>query len=104
MEMTRERISFTFDLRDMVLLLQIGFSFVKAAVTCAILVRTSGFEPLSVTTVPMHLKPVTVSSFYHFTLVSLWMVVFIAEKIKLKCQVGPEICHVSYIIFVHDRL
>ena len=43
MEMTRERISFTFDSRDMLLSLQMGFSFVRAAVACAILERISGF-------------------------------------------------------------
>ncbi|MES9993104.1 MAG: hypothetical protein ABW098_14190, partial [Candidatus Thiodiazotropha sp.] len=32
MEMTRERISLTFDARDMLLSLNIGFSFVRAAV------------------------------------------------------------------------
>ena len=36
-EMTRERISFTFDPRDMLLSLQMGFSFVRAAVACAII-------------------------------------------------------------------
>ena len=51
MEMTRERISFTFDPRDMLLSLQMGFSFVRASVACAILERTSGLEPLSETTV-----------------------------------------------------
>ena len=44
MEMTRERTSFTFDPRDMLLTLQMGFSFVRAAVACAILERTSGLE------------------------------------------------------------
>ena len=34
MEMTRERISFTFNPRDMLLSLQMGFSFVRAAVAC----------------------------------------------------------------------
>ena len=36
MEITTERISFTFDPRDMLLSLQMGFSFVRAAVVCAI--------------------------------------------------------------------
>ena len=58
--MTRERISFTFDPRDMLLSLQMGFSFVRAAVACAILMRTSGLEPSSETTVPRYLKLVTV--------------------------------------------
>ena len=71
MEMARERISFTFDPRDMLLSLQIGFSFVRAAVACAILERTSGLEPSSETTAPRYLKLVTVPNFYHFTFISL---------------------------------
>ena len=59
MEMTRERISFTFDPRIMLLSLQMGFSFVRAAVTCAIHVRTSGLVPSSKTTTPRYLKLVT---------------------------------------------
>ena len=54
--MTRGRISFTFDPRDMFLLLQIGFSFVKAAVACSILETTSGLEPISETTALRYLK------------------------------------------------
>ena len=73
MEMTRERISFTFDPRDMLLSLQMGFSFVRAAVACAILERTSGLEPSSETTAPRYLKLVTVPSFCPFTFISLWM-------------------------------
>ena len=49
MEITKERISFTFDPRDMLLSLQMGFSFVRAAVECAILERTSDLEPSSET-------------------------------------------------------
>ena len=39
MEMTREHISFTFDPIDMLFSLQIGFSFIRAAVVWAILER-----------------------------------------------------------------
>ena len=63
MEMTKEPISFTFDPRDMLLSLQMGFSFVRAAVACAILERTSGLEPSSETTAPRYLKLVTVLNF-----------------------------------------
>ena len=73
MEMTRERISLTFDPRDMLLSLQLGFSFVRAAVACAILERTSGLEPSSETTAPRHLKLVTEPNFCSFTFISLWM-------------------------------
>ena len=73
MEMTRERISFTFDPRDMLLSLQMGFSFVRAAVACAILEITSGLEPSSETTAPRYLKLVTVPNFCPFTFISLWM-------------------------------
>ena len=71
MEMTRERISFTFDPKDMLLSLHMGFSFVRAAVACAILERTSGLEPSSETTAPMYLKLVTVPNFCPFTFISL---------------------------------
>ena len=37
MEMTRERIRFTFDSRDMLLSFQMGLSFVRAAVAFAVL-------------------------------------------------------------------
>ena len=71
--MTREHISFTFDPRDMLLSLKMGFSFVRAAVACAILERTSGLEPSSETTAPRYLKLVTVPNFCPFTFISLWM-------------------------------
>ena len=71
--MTREHISFTFDPRDMLLSLQMGFSFVRAAVACAILERTSGLEPSSETTAPRYLKLVTVPNFCPFIFISLWM-------------------------------
>ena len=56
MEMAREHISFTFDPRDMLLSLQIGFSFERAAVACAILKRTSGLVSSSETTALRYLK------------------------------------------------
>ena len=73
MEMTRESISFTFYPRDMLLSLQMGFSFVRAAVACAILETTSGLEPSSETTAPCYLKLVTVPNTCLFTSISLWM-------------------------------
>ena len=73
MEMPRKRISFTFDPRDMLLSLQMGFSFVRTAVACAILERTSGLEPSSETTAPRYLKLVTVPNFCPITFISLWM-------------------------------
>ena len=73
MEMTRERISFTFDPRDMLLSLQMGFSFVRAAVAYAVLERTSGLEPSSETTAQRYLKLVTVPNFCPFTFIFLWM-------------------------------
>ena len=56
MEMTGERIGFTFDPRDMLLCLQIGFSFVRAAMACAILGRISGLKPSSESIAPRYLK------------------------------------------------
>ena len=71
--MTRERISVTFDPRDMLLSLKMGFSFVRAAVDCSILERTSGLEPSSETTALRYLKPVTVPYLCPFTFIYLWM-------------------------------
>ena len=50
-----------------------GFSFVRAAVACAILERTSGLEPSSETTASRYLKLLTVPNFCPFTVISLWM-------------------------------
>ena len=52
MNLTRQRFSFNFNPRDMLLSLQINFSLVSAAVACAIHERTSGFKPSSETTAP----------------------------------------------------
>ena len=68
MEMSRERISFTFEPRDMLLSLQMSFSFVTAAVAYAILERIAGLEPSSETIAPRSLKLVTVPSFCPFYL------------------------------------
>ena len=71
--MTRERIRYTFDPRDLLLSLQTGFSFVRQAGTCAIFERTSGKEPSSERTAPWYLKLVTVPRFSLFNFIRLWM-------------------------------
>ena len=73
MDMTRERISFNFDPRDLLLSVCVDFSFARAAVACAIFERTSSFEPSSEAIVPRYLKLVPVRSFSPLTLISLWM-------------------------------
>ena len=55
----------------MLLSLQMGFSFVRAAVACAILERTSGLELSYETTAPRYLKLVTVPNFSPFAFISL---------------------------------
>ena len=70
MDVTRERISRNLDLREILMSFQTGFSLVNAAVVCAILESISGLEPLSVITEPRYLRPVTISSFCPFTLIS----------------------------------
>ena len=62
MDVTRERISRILELRarKIHLSIQTGFSFVNAAVACAILESISGLEPSSVITEPRYLKLVTV--------------------------------------------
>ena len=71
MDVSRERISCILELREILLSIQTGFSFVNTAVVCAILESISGFEPSSVITEPRYLKLVTVSSFCLFALISV---------------------------------
>ena len=69
-DVTRERISFILELREILLSFQTGCNLVNAAVlVCAILDSTSGLEPSSVITEYRYLKPVTVLSFCSFTLI-----------------------------------
>ena len=58
--------------RDMLISLQMGVSFVRAAVAYAILERTSDSEPSSEATAPRYLKFVTAPNFCPFTVISLW--------------------------------
>ena len=71
MDVTRERISRIFELREILVSIQTGFSLVNAAVVFAVLESISGLEPSSVITEPRYLKLVTVSSFCPFTLISV---------------------------------
>ena len=70
--LTRERISHTLELREILLSFQTGFKLVNTAVVCAILESVSGLEPLSISVItePRYLKLVTVLSFCPFTLIS----------------------------------
>ena len=72
-EMRRERISFIFDLRGVLLSLRMGISFVNPAVACEILMITSGLEPSSKTTNPRYLRLLIGPNFRPFTFSSLWM-------------------------------
>ena len=62
MEMTRERIRSTFDLRYAAISPN-WLPLVRAAVACSILERTPDFEPSCTTTSPKYLKLATVPSF-----------------------------------------
>ena len=73
MDVTRERISRILELKKILVSFQTGFNLVCAVVVCAILESLSGLEPSSVRTEPRSLKPVTVSSFCPFTLISVLM-------------------------------
>ena len=82
MDLTRERISHIFALRETLLSIQTSLSFVDAAVVCAILESISGLEPSSVINEPRYLKLVIVSSFCPFTLTSVLMhVVFFVTSL-----------------------
>ena len=58
MVVTRERISRSLEVREILLSIQTGFSLVNAAVVCA--ESISGLKPPSVITEPRYLKLVTV--------------------------------------------
>ena len=73
MDVTRERIRLTLELKEILLSFQTGFNLVNAAVVCAILESISGLEPLSVITEPRYLKLVTVSNFCPATVISVLM-------------------------------
>ena len=73
MDVTRERFRRIFELREIPLSFQTGFSPISAAVVYAILESISGLEPSSVIIEPRYLKLVTVSSFCPFTLISVFM-------------------------------
>ena len=62
MDVTRDRISRTLELREIVLSFQTGFNLVNAAVVCAMLESISGFEPSLVVIEPRYLKLVLEAS------------------------------------------
>ena len=100
MKMTKKRISFTFDPRDMKLSLKIGFKFVTAAVACAILVRTSCLESSSERSAPSYYKLVTVPCFCPFTLISLWM----SLALFVICLVFSALISILHLMQVLSRL
>ena len=73
MDVTRERISHMWELREILLQIQTGFILVNASVVCAILESILGLEPSSVITDPSYFKLVTVSSLYPFTLIIVFL-------------------------------
>ena len=82
---TRERVSRSWELREILLSFQTSFSLVHAAVVFAILESISGLEPSSVINQPRYLKLVAVSSFCSFTLISVLMplVLFVISLVFL---------------------
>ena len=89
MEMTREHISSTFDPRDILLSLQIGFSFVRAAVACALLKRIFGLKPSSET---------TALSLRYLKLLALRMPLMLFV-ISLVCSVLISILYLVQVLF-----
>ena len=85
MDVTRERISRSLELKEILLSFQTGFNLFNAVVVSAILESISGFELLSGITEPRYLKLVTVSSFCPFTLISVLMplVLFVINLVFL---------------------
>ena len=56
MDVTRKRIRYILELREVLLSFQTGFNLDNAAVVCAILESISGLEPSPVITEPRYLK------------------------------------------------
>ena len=73
MDMARERISLILELMVMLLLFQMTFSLVTAAVVLAILESTSGLDPSSDTIAPRYLKLQTISTFLLSVVMSVLM-------------------------------
>ena len=71
-EVTRERISLIFELREICLSLQMVFSLASVAAVCAILDSTSGLEPWSVTTAAGYLKLSTSSNLSRWFWCQCW--------------------------------
>ena len=61
-DVTRERIGFILELKEILLSFQTGFNLVNVAVLSAIVESISGLEPSSVITEPRYLKLVTIPS------------------------------------------
>ena len=66
MDVTKERISRTLELREMFLSFLTCFNLCNAAVVCAILESISGFEPSSVISEPRDLELVLVGENFRF--------------------------------------
>ena len=62
-----------------------GLSFVRAAVACVVLERTSGLEPSSETTAPRYLKLVTIPNLCPFTFISLDAIGAVCHWFGLLC-------------------
>ena len=86
MDVTREHISHSLELREVLLSFQTGFNLVSTAVVCAILESILGLEPSSVITEPMYMKFVTVSSFCPFTFNSVLMITATPNFRQVKAQ------------------
>ena len=108
--MKREHISITYDPRNMLPSLQIGFKFVKAAVACAILIRTSGFEPLPETIAPRYLKLETVPNVYLLNFTSLLVpfalfvirfvflaFIFILYLVQVMCRLSTSLLFPAFL-------
>ena len=98
--MTRERISFTFDPRYMLLSPQMGFSFVRAAFARSILERISGLKLSSETTAPRYSMFISVPSFCHFTFISLLMPL----ALFISILVLTALISILYLVHVLSRL
>ena len=94
--MVRERIRFTFDPRNMLLSLQMVFSFVRAAVVSAILEKTSGLE----------LSSEVLEAYYDAQLLPfyLYLSLFVPLALFVISLVFSTLISILYLVQVLSRL
>ena len=93
--LTRKCVSFTFISRDILLLLQIAFSIINAALGCAILERTSGFY----LHLPLDVIGAVIPPFGIFSAISILCLLKLSARASISCSFSVrDQCHRQTIL------